>query len=177
MRSVLSSVAAALVAVLFLIPSGAAAQAVPHLGVSAKSLVMVELTVTVDPATQKVSHDVGVYQAGSWRWFPWQAAFDVPKEQSFVVTDAQAYVLHDTANAPGSSLELQLQGPSGYSGTMAIFPFDDVAPNQRGVQRQSWTSGFVVPGGHAVRVETFANPSAPSMLLQARVLLHGYFVP
>ncbi len=63
----------------------------------------------------------------------------------------------------------------GYSGSMALFTFQDVPANAMGVHRQTWTSGFALTEGLRMRiwVQAFYPTSLMSM---ARIVIHGYYL-
>ena len=93
--------------------------------------------------------------------------------RTLIITDAQAWVLHEPGTGTPASLELMLEHPAaGYSGSMALFTFADIPANAMGVRRQTWTSGFMVPQGMSVKiwVQQFYPLSLMSM---ARIILHG----
>lgn len=147
-----------------------------HLGVPAASLVTIDLSTRADLSTGAVTTEVGTYQNGVWAWQSGAKGFEVPKGRTLIVTDAQAWVLHESGTGTPASLELLLQHPSaGYSGSMALFTFQDVPANAMGVKRQTWTSGFMVPQGMQVKVwvQQFYPQSLMSM---ARIVLHGYYL-
>ncbi|HJW34347.1 MAG TPA: hypothetical protein VJ505_13455 [Holophagaceae bacterium] len=147
-----------------------------HLTVPATSLVQIELATRVDLSTGVVSVDAGTWENGKWQWFPGAKGFEVPKGRTLVITDAQAWALHESGSGTPASLELILDHPkAGYSGSMALFSFPDLGPNVGGVQRQVWTSGFVVP--ETVQVKLWVQQFYPrSLMSMARIILHGYYL-
>lgn len=147
-----------------------------HLTVPATSLVQIELATRVDLSTGVVSTDVGTWENGKWQWFAGAKGFEVPKGRTLVITDAQAWVLHESGAGTPASIELILEHPkAGYSGSMAPFSFPDLGPNVGGVQRQVWTSGFVVP--ETVQVKLWVQQFYPrSLMSMARIILHGYYL-
>ena len=166
----------------FLLAAPAWAQARPpvvpmtHLGVPAADLLTVELSTRSDLSTGVVSTDVGTYQNGVWTWNFGAKGFEVPKGRTFIVTDAQAWVLHEPGTGTPASLELLLDHPTGgYNGSMALFAFREVPANSSGVQRQTWTSGFALTEGLRMRiwVQAFYPTSLMSM---ARIIVHGYYL-
>ena len=147
-----------------------------HLGVPAASLLTVELSTRSDLSTGVVTTDVGTFENGIWTWNFGAKGFEVPKGRTFVVTDAQAWVLHEPGTGTPASLELMLDYPAGgYAGSMALFAFREVPANASGVQRQTWTSGFALTEGLRMRiwVQTFYPASLMSM---ARIIVHGYYL-
>lgn len=147
-----------------------------HLSVPATSLVQIELSTRVDLTTGVVTTDAGTYENGRWQWLSGAAGFEVPKGRTLVITDAQAWVLHESGTGTPASLEVLLEHPSaGYSGSMAMFSFPDLKENASGVQRQGWTSGFAVPGTMSVKL--WVQQVYPrSLMSMARVVLHGYYL-
>ena len=147
-----------------------------HLGVPANHLVMVDLSTRTDLTTGQMTTTVGMYQKGTWTWINGAKGFEVPKGRTFIVTDAQAWVLHEPGTGTPASLELILEHPSaGYSGSMALFTFADIPANAMGVKRQTWTSGFAVPEGMSVKL--WAQQFYPlSLMSMGRIVLHGYYL-
>lgn len=149
---------------------------ITHLGVPASELVMVDLSTRTDLSTGRMTTDVGTYQKGTWTWISGAKGFEVPKGRTFIVTDAQAWVLHEPGTGTPASLELMLEHPSaGFSGSMALFTFADIPANAMGVKRQTWTSGFAVPEGMSVKL--WAQQFYPkSLMSMARIVIHGYYL-
>jgi hypothetical protein len=85
-------------------------------------------------------------------------------------------VLHEPGTGTPASLELMLDFPAGgYSGSMALFTFQDVPANAMGVHRQTWTSGFALTEG--LRMRIWAQAFYPTSLLSmARIVVHGYYL-
>lgn len=153
-----------------------ASSARTHLAVPATSLVQIELSTRVDLSTGVVTTDAGTYENGRWQWLMGAKGFEVPKGRTLVITDAQAWVLHESGTGTPAAVELVLEHPAaGYSGSMAMFSFPDLGANASGVQRQVWTSGFAVPG--TVSVNLWVQQFYPrSLMSMARVVLHGYYL-
>ncbi len=147
-----------------------------HLGVPAANLVTVDLSTRSDLSTGVVTTDVGTFENGKWTWKFGAKGFEVPKGRTFIVTDAQAWVLHEPGTGTPASLELMLDHPaSGYSGSMALFAFHDVPANASGVHRQTWTSGFALSEGMRMRI--WAQAFYPTSLMSmARIVVHGYYL-
>jgi len=147
-----------------------------HLGVPAADLVMVDLSTRIDLNTGHLTTDVGTYQKGAWSWLSGAKGFEVPKGRTLVITDAQAWALHEPGTGTPASLELMVEHPAaGFSGSMALFTFADIPANAMGVKRQTWTSGFVVPEGMSVKL--WAQQFHPASLMSmARIVLHGYYL-
>lgn len=147
-----------------------------HLGVAAADLVSVHLSTRSDLSTGVVTTDVATLQNGVWTWQSGAKGFEVPKGRTLIVTDAQAWILHEPGTGTPASLELVLEHPTaGFSGSMALFTFADIPANAMGVKRQTWTSGFMAPEGMSVKiwVQQFYPASLMSM---ARIVLHGYYL-
>ena len=147
-----------------------------HLGVPAADLITVDLSTRSDLGSGVVTTDVGTYQNGIWTWNFGAKGFEVPKGRTLVVTDAQAWVLHESGSGTPASLELMLDHPAGgYAGSMALFTFGDVPALASGVHRQTRTSGFALPEGLRMRiwVQAFYPTSLMSM---ARIVVHGYWL-
>lgn len=169
---------AALVLSLLLATAAPALRAqVSHLGVSPREMITLDLNHRVDTWGGRVSQEIGTYQFGRWTWDPAGKAWEVPKGRVFVLTDVQAFAAHEASGGAPAYLELILENPAaGYVGTAAFFTFDQLPVNQRGVQRQTWTSGLAIPGGTSLRL--WPQTLWPSGLLQhGRMLVHGYFAP
>ena len=149
---------------------------VTHLGVPAADLITVDLSTRSDLSTGVVTTDVGTYQNGIWTWNLGAKGFEVPKGRTFIVTDAQAWVLHEPGTGTPASLELMLDHPTGgYSGSMALFTFQDVPANAMGVHRQTWTSGFALTEG--LRMRIWVQQFYPlSLMSMARIIVHGYYL-
>lgn len=160
---------------LFCVPVWAQAPTT-HLGVPASELVTLDLAVRCDLNTGVETLDQGVYQNGTWSFQSGAKPFRVPKGRTLIITDAQAWVLHEPGTGTPASLELLLEHPaSGYSGSMALFTFADIPANAMGVKRQTWTSGFMVPEGMTVKI--WAQQFYPkSLMSMARIVLHGYYL-
>jgi len=154
----------------------APAQPVTHLGVPAANLIAVDISTRSDLSTGTVTTDVGTLENGVWAWQFGVKGFEVPKGRTLIVTDAQAWVLHEPGTGTPASLELMLEHPSaGYSGSMALFTFADIPADAMGVKRQTWTSGFMVPEGMSVKI--WAQQFYPkSLMSMARIILHGYYL-
>lgn len=165
----------ALATILLAVPA-AAQSPNTHLGVPASELVMIDLSVRHDLSTGAETLDQGIYQNGAWSFQSGVKPFRVPKGRTLIITDAQAWVLHEPGTGTPASLELILENPSsGYSGSMALFTFADIPANAMGVKRQTWTSGFMVPQGMTVKI--WAQQFYPqSLMSMARVVLHGYYL-
>jgi len=147
-----------------------------HLGVPAANLLTVELSTRSDLSTGVVTTDVGTFENGVWTWNFGAKGFEVPKGRTFIVTDAQAWVLHEGGTGTPASLELLLDYPAGgYAGSMALFAFRDVPANASGVQRQTWTSGFALTDGLRMRIWV-QNFYPASLLSMARIIVHGYYL-
>ena len=147
-----------------------------HLGVPAANLLTVDLSTRSDLATGQVTTDVGTFENGVWTWTFGAKGFEVPKGRTFIVTDAQAWVLHESGTGTPASLELMLDYPAGgYSGSMALFTFQDVPANAMGVHRQTWTSGFALTEG--LRMRIWVQQFYPlSLMSMARIVVHGYYL-
>jgi hypothetical protein len=147
-----------------------------HLGVPAANLVTVDLSTRSDLSTGVVTTDVGTFENGVWTWNFGAKGFEVAKGRTFIVTDAQAWVLHEPGTGTPASLELMLDFPAGgYSGSMALFTFQDVPANAMGVHRQTWTSGFALTEG--LRMRIWAQAFYPTSLMSmARIVVHGYYL-
>lgn len=165
-------------ALLLALPAAAqtASTARTHLLVPATNLVTLELSFRVDLTTGALTSDAATYENGKRQFLAGADGIEVPKGRTLVVTDAQAWVLHETGTGTPASLELILEHPyGGYFGTMAMFTFPDLRENAMGVQRQTWTSGFAVP--ETLRVKLWAQQVYPrSLMSMARVVLHGYYL-
>ncbi len=161
---------------LLALPVGAQTPApATHIGVPASDWVTLDLSVRHDLSTGAETLDQGIYQNGTWSFQSGTKPFRVPKGRTLVITDAQAWVLHEPGTGTPASLELVLEHPSsGYSGSMALFSFADIPANAMGVKRQTWTTGFMVPQGMTVKI--WAQQFYPqSLMSMARVVLHGYY--
>ena len=147
-----------------------------HLGVPAADLVTVELNTRADLSTGVVTSDVATYQNSVRTWNGGATSFEVPKGRTFIVTDAQAWVLHEAGTGTPGSIELVLESPSGsFAGSMAPFAFREVPANASGVQRQTWTSGFALPEG--MRLKIWVQQFYPASLMSmARIVVHGYYL-
>jgi len=147
-----------------------------HLGVPAANLLTVDLSTRSDLATGVVTDDVATYQNGVRTWNGGATHFEVPKGRTFIVTDAQAWVLHESGTGTPGSIELVLESPAGgYLGTMAPFAFREVPANASGIQRQTWTSGFALPEG--MRLKIWVQQFYPASLMSmARIVVHGYYL-
>lgn len=165
-----------LLVLLLAVPPALAQAPLTHVGVPAAQLVTIDLSVRHDLATGAETTDLGTYQNGTWTWLKGAKAFEVPKGRTLIITDAQAWVLHEPGTGTPASLELQVEHPYyGYSGSMALFTFQDIPANAMGVKRQDWTSGVAVPSG--MRVKLWAQQWYPASLMSmARVLVHGYYL-
>jgi len=147
-----------------------------HLGVPAADLLTVDLSTRSDLSTGVITTNVGTFQNGTWIWDFGAKGFQVPKGRTFIVTDAQAWVLHESGMGTPASLELILDYPvGGYSGSMALFAFRDVPANASGVQRQTWTSGFALTEGLRMRIWV-QNFYPASLMSMARIVVHGYYL-
>jgi hypothetical protein len=147
-----------------------------HLGVPAANLVTVDLSTRSDFSTGVVTTDLGVYENGVWTWHFGAAGFEVPKGRTFVVTDAQGWVLHGSGTGTPASLELMVDHPAGgYWGSLALFSFHDVPANANGVHRQTWTSGIALTEGLRMRIWVQAFYPT-SLLTNARILVQGYYL-
>lgn len=168
----------ALAVLLLASPAVAQAQTMTptHLGVPASALLTVDITTRADLSTGVLTTDMGTYQDGKWVWNFGVKGFEVPKGRTFIVTDAQAWVLHEPGTGTPAYLELMLDHPSGgYSGSMALFTFQDVPANAMGVHRQTWTSGFALTEG--LRMRIWAQAFYPTSLMSmARIIVHGYYL-
>lgn len=147
-----------------------------HLGVPAADLITVELNTRADLSTGVVTNDVATYQNGVRTWNGGAKQFEVPKGRTFIVTDAQAWVLHESGTGTPGSIELVLDSPAGnYVGSMALFAFREVPANASGVQRQTWTSGFALLEG--IRLKIWVQQFYPASLMSmARIVVHGYYL-
>jgi len=147
-----------------------------HLGVPAAALVTVDLSTRSDLSTGVVTTDIGTYENGVWTWNFGAKGFEVPKGRTLIVTDAQAWVLHEGGTGTPASLELMLDYPAGgYAGSMALFAFHEVPANASGVQRQTWTSGFALTEG--LRMRIWVQQFYPlSLMSMARIVVHGYYL-
>lgn len=165
-----------LLAAFLLLPPALAQTPLTHLGVPADQLVTFDLSVRHDLTTGAETMDVGTYQNGTWSWLKGAKAIEVPKGRTLVITDVQAWALHELGTGTPASFELQLEHPSyGYIGPVALFTFQDLPANAMGVKRQDWTGGVAVPQG--LRVKLWAQQWYPASLLSmARVLVHGYYL-
>ncbi len=163
-------------ALLLLVPPAAAQAPLTHLGVPAAQLVTFDLSVRRDLTTGVETTDLGTYQNGTWSWLKGAKAIEVPKGRTLVITDVQAWALHEPGTGTPASLELQLEHPAyGYTGPVALFSFPDLPANALGVKRQDWTGGVAVPQG--LRVKLWVQQWYPASLLSmARVLVQGYYL-
>ena len=147
-----------------------------HLGVPAANLLTVDLSTRSDLTTGVVTTNVGTFENGVWTWSFGAKGFEVAKGRTFIVTDAQAWVLHEGGTGTPASLELMLDYPAGgFAGSMALFAFREVPANASGVQRQTWTSGFALTEGLRMRIWV-QNFYPASLMSMARIIVHGYYL-